>query len=141
LPTPGNVRLRRVVRQLDEIIYGFIRRRRCGTVSDRATTAERKDLLSILLHARDEGGGRMTDRQLRDEAMTLFLAGHETTALTLSRRWYLLARHPRAEAELVSEWRSVLGGRTPTADDLHRLPYTEAVITEAMRVFPPVYLI
>jgi cytochrome P450 len=98
-------------------------------------------LLSRLLAARDEDGSQMTDRQLRDEAMTLYLAGHETTALTLAWSWYLLARHPRAERELVAEWRRVLGGRTPTADDLPNLPYTDAVISEAMRVLPPVYLI
>ena len=83
----------------------------------------------------------MTDRQLRDEAMTLYLAGHETTALTLSWSWLLLAQHPHVEDKLVAEWKRVLGGRTPTPDDLPNLPYTDAVITEAMRVYPPVYLI
>jgi cytochrome P450 len=73
--------------------------------------------------------------------MTLYLAGHETTSLTLTWTWYLLSQHPAAEAKLVEEWQRVLGGRTPTPDDLHNLPYTEAVITEAMRVLPPVYLI
>ena len=83
----------------------------------------------------------MTNQQLRDEAMTLYLAGHETTALTLSWSWYLLSQHPKVEEKLVAEWKSVLNGRTPTADDLAHLPYTDAVITEAMRVYPPVYLI
>ena len=97
--------------------------------------------LSRLVTARDDDGSRMTDRQLRDEAMTLYLAGHETTALTLSWSWVLLARHPRVEEKLVAEWKRVLDGRTPTPDDLPNLPYTDAVITEAMRVYPPVYLI
>ena len=83
----------------------------------------------------------MTATQLREEAMTLYLAGHETTALTLTWSWYLLSQHPAAEAKLVDEWRRVLGGRSPTPDDLPNLPYTDAVLTEAMRVYPPVYLI
>jgi cytochrome P450 len=133
VPTPGNLRTRRAVRRLDEIIYGFIRERR-------ASGAERGDLLSILLHARDEDdGSRMTDRQLRDEAMTLFLAGHETTANALSWTWYLLAEHPEAEARLLAELEAVLGGRAPTVADLPRLRYTEMVVTESMRVYPPVY--
>jgi cytochrome P450 len=134
VPTPANRRLRRAVAELNQVVDGFI-------AAGRARPHPGGDLLSRLLAARDEDGAQMTDRQLRDEAMTLYLAGHETTALTLTWSWYLLGRHPRVEGELVSEWRSVLGGRTPTADDLPHLPYTEAVITEAMRVFPPVYLI
>ena len=84
---------------------------------------------------------RMTDTQLRDEAMTLYLAGHETTALTLAWTWYVLAQYPRVEAKLVAEWSAVLDGRAPTADDLPRLPYTEHVITESMRLYPPAYII
>ena len=119
---------------LDAIIDGFIR-------AGRARTEPTDDLLSMLLRAQDEDGSRMTDVQLRDEAMTLFLAGHETTALTLSWTWYLLAQHPEAEEKLAAEWAAVLGGRLPTPDDLPRLTYTEHVIQEAMRVYPPVYLI
>jgi cytochrome P450 len=133
-PSPGNLRLWRALRRLRGLVDGFIRRGR-----------ERKepgdDLLSRLLLARDEDGSRMTDDQLRDEAMTLYLAGHETTALTLSWTWYALARHPHVEEKLAAEWASVLGGRAPTADDLPRLTYTEHVITESMRIYPPVYLI
>lgn len=135
IPTPANVRQRRIVRRLDEIIYGFIRQRR-------AQNMEHGDLLSILLHARDEDDGtRMTDRQVRDEAMTLFLAGHETTALVLAWTWYLLAQNPPAEAALVAEWQNLLGGRTPTVDDWPKLRHTERVVLEAMRLYPPAYVI
>jgi cytochrome P450 len=134
-PTPANLRLRRAVRQLDAIIYGFIRHRR-------QTGEDKGDLLSMLLHARDEGDqSQMTDKQLRDEAMTLFLAGHETTALLLSWAWYLLARHPEAEARLAAEVRAVLGGRPPTVADLPHLPYTETIVAEVLRLYPPAYTI
>ncbi len=134
LPTPGNFRLRAAVRRLDDILYGFIRRRR-------ADRTERGDLLSLLLHARDEQGGRMTDRQVRDEAMTLFLAGHETTALALSWAWYLLARNPDAEAKLAAEVHAVLQGRDPTVEDCPRLRYAEMVALETMRLYPPAYVV
>jgi cytochrome P450 len=134
LPTPANLRLRRAVRRLDEILFGFIRQRR-------EHPSDRGDLLSLLLQARDEQGGRMTDRQVRDEAMTLFLAGHETTALALSWTWYLLARHPDAEAKLAAEVRQVLGEREPAVEDCLRLKYTEMVVLESMRLYPPAYVI
>jgi cytochrome P450 len=135
LPTPGNLRLRRAVRQLDAILYGMIRQRR-------ASKEQRGDLLSLLLHARDEVDNTgMTDRQLRDEAMTLFLAGHETTALSLSWTWFLLSQNPQAEARLAEEVQTVLGSRTVSADDYPRLPYTEAVIMESMRLYSPAYLV
>jgi cytochrome P450 len=133
LPTPNNLRLRRALGRLDALVAGFIREGRRRPPGN--------DLLSLLLHARDEDGSRMSDRQLRDEAMTLYLAGHETTALALSWTWYLLARHPEVEEELAAEWRRVLEGRPPTPDDLPRLPLTEWVIAEAMRLYPPAYLI
>jgi cytochrome P450 len=135
LPTPTNWRLKRAVARLDAILYGFIRQRR-------ADGADRGDLLSLLLHARDEvDRTQMTDRQLRDEAMTLFLAGHETTALALSWTWALLATHPDAEARLAGEVAEVLAGRTATVEDVPRLRYTEAVALEAMRLYPPGYVI
>jgi cytochrome P450 len=135
VPTPHNLRARKLVRRLDEIVYGFIQQRRHNG-------EDRGDLLSILLHARDEDDGRgMTDLQVRDEAMTLFLAGHETTALALAWTWYLLATHPEAEERLLTELSDVLAGRSPTVEDLPRLKYTEAVVTEAMRILPPVYAI
>jgi cytochrome P450 len=133
IPTPTNLRIKRVVRQLDGIIYGFIKERR-------ASGKDRGDLLSMLLHAQDaDDGSRMTDKQVRDEAMTLFLAGHETTANALAWTWYLLSQHPEVEAKLVTELNTVLYGRSPTVADLPRLRYTAMVVMEAMRVFPPVY--
>ena len=106
----------------------------------RATGEDRGDLLSMLLQAQDaDDGTRMTARQVRDEVMTLFLAGHETTAVTLSWTWYLLAQHPEADARLAAELGEVLGGRAPTVADLPRLTYAGMVVTEAMRLYPPAY--
>jgi cytochrome P450 len=96
----------------------------------------------MLLHAQDEDDGRrMTDRQLRDETMTLFLAGHETTANTLVWAWMLLSQNPEAEARLHAELDAVLGGRAPTFADLPRLIYADRVITETLRVYPTVWLL
>jgi cytochrome P450 len=133
LPTPANLRARRAIRRLDEVVYRMIAaRRRSGE--------DRGDLLSILLDAQDaDDGSRMTDRQVRDEVMTLFMAGHETTAVALSWTWYLLAQHPEAEARLAAELHAVLGDRPPTLADLPQLRYTEAIVTEAMRLYPPAY--
>jgi cytochrome P450 len=133
-PTPANYRANRAYRHLDEIIFGIIDERR-------ATGEDRGDLLSTLIHARDEDGSSMSPQQLRDEVTTLFLAGHETTALTLAWSWYLLAEHPAAEARLLDELRSVLGGRPPAVEDLPRLPFTDAVVREALRLYPPAYII
>ena len=120
---------------LDDIIYGIIRQRR-------ANPAERGDLLSLLLSARDEvDKSQMSDRQVRDEAMTLFLAGHETTALVLAWSWYLLSQYPEVADRLAGEVAAVLGERQATAEDCARLPYTEAVILESMRLYPPAYII
>jgi cytochrome P450 len=135
LPLPVNVRLRQAVRRLDDILYGLIRQRR-----DDGQGAD--DLLSLLLHARHEDDRTgMTDRQLRDEAMTLFLAGHETTALALSWAWYLLGSHPEAAARLHAEVDAVLAGRPATALDLPRLRFAEGVLLESMRLYPPAYVI
>ncbi|HSA86730.1 MAG TPA: cytochrome P450, partial [Nitrospira sp.] len=134
MPTPENLRLRRAIAELDQTVQGFIASGRSrGRVAD--------NLLSRLIFAKREDGSRMNDRELRDEAMTLYLASHETTALTLTWTWYLLSRHPRVEAKLVSEWRKVLAGKIPFADDIPRLPYTGAVIAESMRLLPPVYVL
>lgn len=134
LPLPGKMRLRRSVRELDRIVYAIIHGRR-------ATHGRSHDLLQMLLDAQDEDGNRMTDRQLRDEIMTLFVAGHETTAIALSWTWYLLAQHPRAEENLVNELDAVLGGRAPELSDLGALQYTEMVVKEAMRLYPPAWAI
>src|SRR5262249_53267630 len=92
--------------------------------------------------ARDDVDGTgMTDRQLRDEVMTLFLAGHETTANALSWTWYLLGQHPEVEERLAAELREVLAGRPPTVDDIPRLVFTESVVLEAMRLYPPAYAV
>jgi cytochrome P450 len=136
LPLPRARRFRRAKARLDETIYRIIaERRRSGE--------DRGDLLSMLMLARDEDGdgGAMTDEQLRDEALTLFLAGHETTANALAWSWYLLARNPHAEAALHAELDTVLGDRLPTIDDLPRLTYTRAVLAEAMRLYPPAWII
>jgi cytochrome P450 len=93
----------------------------------------------MLLHAQDEDGSHMTDKQLRDETITLFLAGHETTAASLSWTWWLLAQNPNVEAKLHAELDQVLGGRALSLDDLPRLPYTANVITESMRLYPPAW--
>ncbi|MEO8381875.1 MAG: cytochrome P450 [Acidobacteriota bacterium] len=127
-------RFRRSLERLDRTIYGIIEERRRAGV-------DRGDLLSMLLLATDvEGdGGSMTDTQLRDETMTIFLAGHETTANALAWTWYQLARNPDAEAALRHELHTVLGGRTPTPADYPRLPYTEMVLAESMRLYPPAW--
>ena len=130
VPTPSNLRLRRAVRRLDRIIYGIIEQRR-------SSGEERGDLLSMLLQARDDDGRRMTDKLVRDELMTFFLAGHDTTSLALTWAFYLLAQHPDVEAKLLDELTSVLGGRTPTVADRPNLVYTEMVVKEAMRLYPP----
>lgn len=138
-PTPRNLRNRRAIARLDATIYRMIEDRRKSGVP----VSERGDLLSLLLAARDEQDPTrgMSDQQVRDEAMTLFLAGHETTANALAWAWYLLARHPHAYARLMREADEVLGGRTPTIDDLPKLPYALAVLKETMRLYPPAYVI
>jgi cytochrome P450 len=134
LPFPSTVRFRRAVRRLDEIVYHFIRERR-------QTGPRGPDLLSRLVAVDDEQGKGMTDLELRDELMTLFLAGHETTALAMSYTFYLLAQHPEAEARLGAEVDEVLDGRVPTAADVPQLRYTEWVVKEAMRLYPPAWAV
>ena len=121
-------------RRMDALIFRLIAERR-------ADGTDRGDLLSMLIAARDaEGDGAgMTDRQLRDEIVTLLMAGHETTANALTWSWYLLSQHPDVEAELHAELDRVLGGRAPTVDDLPRLTYTRAVLAESMRLRPPAW--
>lgn len=136
LPLPSTRRFTRAKDALDAIIYRIIaERRRDGR--------DRGDLLSMLLSAQDDegDGSGMTDRQLRDEVITLFLAGHETTANALAFAWLLLARHPDAAASLHAEVDRVLGDRVPTLDDLAAMPYTRAVVAETMRLYPPAYIV
>jgi cytochrome P450 len=135
LPTPINIRVAREVRRLERVLFAIILERR-------RTAEDRGDLLSMLLHAQDEESGhRMTDKQLRDECMTLFLAGHETTANTLAWAWFLLSSHRDVEAGLHAELESVLGGRPPTVDDLPHLKFTEHIITETLRLYPPGWML
>lgn len=131
LPTPGNLRARRAIADLDAIVYGMIaERRRAG---------DDGSLLSMLLGATSDEGGTMDDRQVRDEALTLLLAGHETTALTLGFALHLLARHPDVADRLAREIDAALGDRPATAADLPALPFADAIVREAMRLFPPAW--
>ncbi len=132
VPTPYRGRYRKALARLDEIVYGLIAERR-------RDDHDRGDLLSMLLASQDENGQGMDDRQLRDETMTILLAGHETTALALSWTWYLIANNPVVEARLHEELASVLEGRPPTLEDLPRLTYTEMIIKEALRLYPPAW--
>jgi cytochrome P450 len=134
LPIPRNVRLWRAVRDIDRVLYGIIEQRRTSSEGP-------DDLLTRLLRAHHEDGSQMTDTQLRDECMTLFLAGHETTALALTYAWYLLSKYPDIERRLHAELKQVLGGRPPTMADVPRLVLTERILKETMRLYPPVYVI
>jgi cytochrome P450 len=134
LPLPSTLKFKRSVAQLDKIIYAIIHERRLAR-------GPSKDLLEMLLRSQDEEGSRMSDEQLRDEVMTLFLAGHETTANALSWTWYLLAQHPEIEARLFQEISEVLRGKLPAAADVARLPYTEMVVKESMRLYPPAWAV
>jgi cytochrome P450 len=134
VPTRRNRRGARARLALNEIIMRVIGERR-------ASGQDMGDLLSMLLLAMDEDdGGQMTDKQVRDEAMTLFLAGHDTTANALTWTWYLLSQNPEAEARLHAELDSVLGGRVPTLDDLPKLRYTVMVVKESMRIYSPAWI-
>jgi cytochrome P450 len=131
IPTRRNIRERRSIAGLNAILDAVI-------VSRRAAGGAGDDLLSLLLAATDEDNGTgMTDRQLRGEMMTLFLAGYETTAVAMTWAWYLLAKHPEVEAKLQEELDAALGARKPAMADLPQLPYTETIIREAMRLYPP----
>jgi cytochrome P450 len=133
LPTPANLRYRRGVRTLDTLIARLTGERRAQLAQGRPGT----ELLSRLLAARDESGSGMSEKQLRDELITIAFAGHKTTAATLTYSFLLLAQHPEADDRLAAEVRQVLGDRLPTAEDVSSLPYTECVIKEALRLYPP----
>jgi cytochrome P450 len=135
LPFGQDRAFREATAALDEVVYGIIaeRRRRGG---------DSGDLLSMLMLAQDEETGeRMDDRQLRDEVLTMLVAGHETTATTLAWAWALLARHPEVERRLHTELDEALAGRAPAAEDLPRMPYTRMVIDETLRLYPPAYIV
>ena len=135
LPLPSVKRFERARATLDQIIYRIIAERR-------ASPGDSGDLLSMLIMARDEDGtGGMTDTQVRDEALTIFLAGHETTAVALTWTLYLLSQNADVEARVASELERVLGGRIPTADDMPQLKYVEQVFAEGMRLYPPAWAI
>jgi len=130
VPTPSNKRYQEAIRNLETVVSRIIENRR----RDPGGT----DVVSILLDVEDEHGRSMSDRQLRDEIMTFLLAGHETTALALTYTFYLLAKYPQVEKEVVEEIRGTLGEARPTATDRRRLSVTERTITESMRLYPPV---
>jgi len=132
IPTPRNRRFIRAKRMLDEMVFGLIDQRR--------TEEDKGDLLAMLLAARDEDSGEgMSNEQLRDEVLTLMLAGHETTGAALTWTWYLLSQNPDARDKLHAELDHVLGGRAPKLDDLERLPFTRMVFAESMRLYPPAW--
>lgn len=133
LPLPSTRRLHKAVEELDAIMYRIIDNH-CGAEEDTG------DLLSMLLQAKaEEDGGRMSGLQLRDECLTLFLAGHETTAVLMSWTWWLLSENPGIEAKLHEELDRVLGRRPATLEDVGKLEYTRYVVTEAMRLYPPAF--
>ncbi len=132
VPTPRNLRTRRAASKLDDIVYRIIGERRREGV-------DHGDLLGMLLATKDEDGVGLDDKQVRDEAMTFFLAGHETTANALAWTLYLLALNPQARTKMEAELDAL--GHDPSYDDLAKLPYTLAVLKESMRIFPPVYLL
>jgi cytochrome P450 len=130
VPTPARIERQRAVQDLDRIIYRLIAERR-------AQAEPSNDLLSMLLSASDDESSAMSDKQVRDEAATLMLAGHETTSNALAWTFYLLSQNPHIVAKLQAELDQVLGGRTPRMADLKQLPYTEMVLKESMRLYPP----
>jgi len=135
-PTPANRRARRETQFLDSLVYGIIEERQAE-----GNTNHHHDLLAMLMSAMDEDGTQMTPQQLRDESMTLFLAGHETTALTLSWAWYMLSENPAAEARLHEELHGILAGRAPELADFERLAYLRAVVNETLRLYPAAYIV
>ncbi|MCB8943087.1 MAG: cytochrome P450 [Ardenticatenaceae bacterium] len=134
LPTRSNRQRRQAIADLNQIINQIIAERR-------HSGEDKGDLLSMLLLAQDEDGSQMTEQQLRDEVVTLFAAGHETTANVMTWMWYLLSQHPEVEAKLHAELDHILAGRVPTLADLPSLPYSLMVIKETMRLYPPAWIL
>ncbi len=134
VPLPGQAEFRNATQSLDRAVSQIVAARRAAGPEGNAD-----DLLGILMAARDEDGGRMDDRQTRDEVMTFFLAGHETTALALSWTFYLLSRNPEAVSKLHQELAESLEGRAPQFSDLPRLVWTDAIVKEVLRLYPPAW--
>ncbi len=135
IPVPANISFNSASKKLDNIIYGIIESRR-------KTKQEHNDLLSMLMNAKDEETGEsMSDLQLRDEVMTIFIAGHETTAIALSWLWYLLSQNTEVEKNLREELKTVLSGKTPSFEDLPKLKYTKQVVEETLRLYPPAWIV
>jgi cytochrome P450 len=148
LPTPGRSRLKTAVGQVEQVLYRIIDERRAQDADhtshpdgDHPGQGRPDDMLRLLMDARDEAGEPMSDRQLRDETMTLYSAGHETTGNTLVWAHYLLSRHPEVFDRMVAEIDEVVGARLPTMADYPLLKYTEAVVKETLRLYPPAWLL
>jgi cytochrome P450 len=135
VPTPQNRRARAALSRLESIVERMMREHEC------VDSAEKETLLSLMADQHSESGDSQKRKQMRDELMTLLLAGHETTAATLAWTWYLLARHPEVERRLHAEVDHVLGGRRATLSDVPRLVYTKMIVSETLRLYPPVWLL
>ncbi|MDB5051930.1 MAG: cytochrome [Fibrobacteres bacterium] len=136
VPTPRNLEARGALEHLESVVYRIIRERRKAAPA----ASENSDLLDMLLSARYDDGSAMPERQVRDEVMTIFLAGHETTATSLAWTLMLLDENPIVEENLRAEFHAVLGERDPVFADMPRLPYLKSVLEESMRVRPPVWV-
>lgn len=144
LSSPRRRKVRRALRSIDEVMYRLIASRRHGIDAAAVRDAgESVDLLQRLLDARDEEGDGtgLSDKEIRDQLVTFFLAGHETTSQALTWTFYLLSQHPDVVAKLHDEFERVLGGRVPRFEDFDSLPYTEQVVKESMRLYPPVFAV
>ena len=134
IPTKTNLEHNEAIDKLNAVLYNIIEKRR-------QDKERHDDMLGILMDARDDDGSDMTDTQVRDELMTIFLAGHETTANALSWTLYLLSQHPEVQKKLFDEIDSVIGSRNPVPEDFMKLPYTQNIIRESLRIYPPVYVL
>ncbi|WP_406859860.1 cytochrome P450 [Streptomyces sp. HUAS MG47] len=134
LPTPGRARIKRATEVIDAEVSRVVARHRDGDT-------DRPDLLSRLLTAQDETGAHLSDQEIRDETVTLYIGGHETTSSTLIWSWYLLSRSPEVQDALWSELDEVLGDRDPTFDDFAHLTYTQSVVKETLRLYPTIWLL
>jgi len=134
VPTKINREYKKAIQRLDKVIYGIIEKRKNDTV-------KHEDMLGILMDARDADDGLgMSSHQVRDELMTIFLAGHETTANALSWALYAISKHPEIQAKLFNEVNSLIGQRTPKPEDFMKLQYTQNIIHETLRFYPPLYI-